>query len=755
MTNIVGALEIMMSANTATLQSDFSRAAEIARKGGNDMKASMLDAANAAQHGFKSVANSMGLLDSPISRALSGFGTIGLALGAVAGGGYAFKELVLGAAEMGETMADLSIKTGLSVESISKFTTIGKLASTDMDTIAQLMKKLSISAVEASAGNKNLAATFKAIGISAQELKTLAPDELMTRFAKAIQGLDPMVAQDVMKTLGGKSGSEALVFLRELNERFDETHAKISTQFAADAKEFSDNITLMTSGAKYLGVEFASKFIPEINLAADAFRNARKEGEGFFSALSSAMSTNTALAGVDLRKYKEEIVRIQDEISKIDSGQKRDSFNLFGIGVKSKAELENTLRVLKDYQTKNEGALANPLDKDKNDAARSAIGQKNNSSGDNFLQALKLQSEQAISNKITMLELQAAEKGVAEQAAPLIAKIKQLDESRAVDVYTKSLELQNSDLGFQQTLIGKTSSEIEILNVKHKNTIELEKQKAQLTKEYGDLSQSTIARMTEATESATTMQIDAIKKRQLAEGEWGVGAEKTIKEYVSNATNAAANASTMFTNGFRNMEDAVVSFAMTGKLNFSNFANGVISDLIRIQARAAIAGIATNLGSYFGVGRTGGTDGYTMPNGESMPSANGNIFSGGIASGASNVIPFAKGGVVSAPSLFPMAGGNTGLAGEAGAEAIMPLTRDSSGKLGVKSLGAQTNGNIINITVNNEAGGDGYQAIATAKKNDSGIDVEVMVKKVLATDLRNNGQISQQMANVFGLRKSA
>ena len=751
MSTSIGALNISMSANTATLQSDFSRAAEIARRGGNDMKASMLDAANAAQHGFKSVAESMGLLESPISKALAGFGTIGLALGAVAGGGFAFKELVGGAIEMGEKMADLSIKTGLGVESISKFTLIARLSGTEMDTVAQLMKKLSISAVEASAGNKNLAATFNAIGISTQELKTLAPDELMTRFAKAIQGLDPMVAQDVMKQLGGKSGSEALVFLRELNERFDETHSKISTQFAADAKEFSDNIKLMTENTKYLGVAFASKLVPEINLAIEAFKNASKEGLGFFSAIGAAIQSNSDLVGVDLRKAKDELVNIDAEIAKIQSGANRGIANPFGLSSKTLEELQRTRAAVSGYIEKNNSTLANPLDTAKNDAAKSAIGQKNNASGDAFLKALKLQSEQATSNKITMLELQAAEKGVADQAAPLIAKIKQLDESRAVDVYTKNLEIQNSDLGFQQTLLGKTAQEVEILNVQHKNTVELEKQKAQLTKEYGDLSQKTLDRMTAATQSATTMQVQAIQQRQLAETSWSVGASKSLSEYAYSANNAAAGASTMFTNGFKNMEDAVVSFAMTGKLNFSNFANGVISDLIRIQARAAISGIATSLGQALGMGGYGsateGSSNFIGPP-RPIPSAKGNVFSGG------NVIPFAKGGVVSSPTMFPMAGGNTGLMGEAGHEAVMPLSRDSSGKLGVKSIGTQTAGNVINITVNNEAGGDGYQAVATAKKNDNGIDIEVMVKKAVANDLRNNGSMSQQMASVFGLRRA-
>lgn len=66
-------------------------------------------------------------------------------------------------------------------------------------------------------------------------------------------------------------------------------------------------------------------------------------------------------------------------------------------------------------------------------------------------------------------------------------------------------------------------------------------------------------------------------------------------------------------------------------------------------------------------------------------SANGNVFSGG------DVVPFASGGVVASDTYFPMAGGKVGLMGEAGPEAIMPLTRGSDGKLGVKSSSSAAN----------------------------------------------------------------
>ncbi len=73
-----------------------------------------------------------------------------------------------------------------------------------------------------------------------------------------------------------------------------------------------------------------------------------------------------------------------------------------------------------------------------------------------------------------------------------------------------------------------------------------------------------------------------------------------------------------------------------------------------------------------------------------VASANGNVFRNG------NVIPFAKGGVVSSPSMFPMAGNRTGLMGERGAEAIMPLKRTANGQLGVQAEATPANVNIYN-----------------------------------------------------------
>lgn len=77
--------------------------------------------------------------------------------------------------------------------------------------------------------------------------------------------------------------------------------------------------------------------------------------------------------------------------------------------------------------------------------------------------------------------------------------------------------------------------------------------------------------------------------------------------------------------------------------------------------------------------------------GSGMPFAKGGTFSQG------KVMPFAKGGIVGAPTAFPMRGG-TGLMGEAGPEAIMPLARGPDGRLGVQAGGGRAVNVVMNIT---------------------------------------------------------
>jgi phage-related minor tail protein len=61
-------------------------------------------------------------------------------------------------------------------------------------------------------------------------------------------------------------------------------------------------------------------------------------------------------------------------------------------------------------------------------------------------------------------------------------------------------------------------------------------------------------------------------------------------------------------------------------------------------------------------------------------------------------VPFAQGGVISSPISFPLANGRLGIAGERGAEAILPLSRGPDGRLGIAARGAGGPMVTINVT---------------------------------------------------------
>ncbi len=83
--------------------------------------------------------------------------------------------------------------------------------------------------------------------------------------------------------------------------------------------------------------------------------------------------------------------------------------------------------------------------------------------------------------------------------------------------------------------------------------------------------------------------------------------------------------------------------------------------------------------------------------GDASKSFFGSLFGGGSAPASqSDVTGFAQGGVFASPRYFP-SGNGLGVLGEAGPEAIMPLTRGADGRLGVAASGAREGNVVVHI----------------------------------------------------------
>jgi len=142
------------------------------------------------------------------------------------------------------------------------------------------------------------------------------------------------------------------------------------------------------------------------------------------------------------------------------------------------------------------------------------------------------------------------------------------------------------------------------------------------------------------------------------------------------------------------MGDAFVDFAMRGEKSFKGMMSTIFEELARMVANQAFKQLLGGFGKDGGAGT--GLIGAVMG---MFTAANGAVMNNG-----SPVTAFAHGGIVGSPTMFPMRGG-AGLMGEAGPEAIMPLTRLGSGKLGVQSAGGSSP-TINNITTINVTGTD-------------------------------------------------
>ena len=230
------------------------------------------------------------------------------------------------------------------------------------------------------------------------------------------------------------------------------------------------------------------------------------------------------------------------------------------------------------------------------------------------------------------------------------------------------------------------------------------------------------------------------------------------KKYALEMGNLAENVSDLVQKSFDDMADAFTDLVMTGKANFTDLANSIIRDLMRIAIKQAIIGpIANGIGSLFG-GLFGG--GATSSAVSGVAGKIGGAVSG-ISAGASFVGGHALGDVftglhgfsnqiVNRPTLFSYGSQLTkfakgGVMGEAGPEAVMPLTRTASGHLGVRS--DSSNAPIVNVVINNSTGQQASQQTKT--DNQGNKSIEVMVGDMAAQQMMKTGTALNKAARSF------
>jgi hypothetical protein len=215
------------------------------------------------------------------------------------------------------------------------------------------------------------------------------------------------------------------------------------------------------------------------------------------------------------------------------------------------------------------------------------------------------------------------------------------------------------------------------------NNLEKLRERIQLQKELLGLTEAeafVLRALGDERSQYTEQQIDAITK----ETEAWMKRRDALEE-------AKANQEDFFDN-LKSSLDSVISGIVSGNKtlaeSFEDLYLGIADQLFRVLALQhmlnAASGIFSMIPGLSSVAQTGIIGGGAMVD----------TFSrGGV------VERYASGGIVSQSTAFPMTNG-IGLMGEAGAEAILPLSRDSKGNLGVKSESSPVN-IVFNISTPN------------------------------------------------------
>lgn len=752
--------------------------------------------------------------DEFASKMTGAFKGVGLAAAGLAGvGSFAIlKGNIEDAISSMAGLKDAAERTGASVENLSALKGVAKIGGRDFEAIEGALDKMNKALHSTDDESKGAGKALAALGLNLQELRNLDPAQAMLEVAKAQeQFADGSGKAAAMMAIFGKSGAQLIPFLKDLAEQ-STLVGKVTKEQAAAADEYEKNVKRLTASWGTLSKQMAAAVVGPAKDITDWMLKAQKEGGtlqavlvGIGAALSKAMGQEInplKISEADSTAAFNRVLSIKAQIDKVTA--ELDSGKLTFLGEDAakrrienlKQELSGAERELKKSTARLKQLAAEQVEKDKplsgelNSQTFGADKKEKNDPHANDYSNIISQLNEKIAVQTADLnsveKLTQAEKDYAKFQADIASGTIVLTDSQkkvAESYYAVYLARNKANEAEKsQKKIDNIISDYERSNAIVVDRINREKELALMTERERDIAQALykvedegrsireriirdVTDETEQTAALSRANEELLKQKQRVAEEtaksyddrksFEFGWTKAFQEYSDQANNAANKAKEVFNKSTQAMEDAMVSFAMTGKISFSNLANSIIADIIRMQAKSATSGLMGFLGSafegFFG-GGSSSSGGNTTPGFSSGDlgsgiriNANGGVYNSPSLSAYS-------GGVYNTPQLFKFASG-AGVFAEAGPEAIMPLKRGPDGKLGVSSDGSGS----VTVNVYNESGSSARTERRSDGRGGSVIDVFIeQVKGAIAGDIASgNGAVPSAMERTYGMRRMA
>lgn len=176
-------------------------------------------------------------------------------------------------ADAGDELAKMAQRTGISVEALSELKYAADLSGTSIDAIELSSKKLSLAIVDLARGSQGAVDAFGLIGLSLKDLQGLKPEDAFMKVAGAVASIeDPTIKAAAAVNIFGKNGTDLIPLLNggaeglaKMRDEAKRLGVTFTTEAAQASEEFNDNLSRL--GASFKGIQYAvaSAFLPALN----------------------------------------------------------------------------------------------------------------------------------------------------------------------------------------------------------------------------------------------------------------------------------------------------------------------------------------------------------------------------------------------------------------------------------------------------------------------------------------------------------
>lgn len=226
--------------------------------------------------------------------------------------------------------------------------------------------------------------------------------------------------------------------------------------------------------------------------------------------------------------------------------------------------------------------------------------------------------------------------------------------------------------------------------------------------------------------AVTTQKVQALGDAYdvLAQKELNItnGMTAAWKNFSTSSMNLSDNLQSVWTDGLNSIGEAASKTATGVGTSFADMAKSIEATAIKTITNAAVTQFIKLIASMYGGGSMPSIDSASYsPSYSPTFNAKGGTYSSPDLHSHINSI-------VSQPTMFKFAnGGAFGVMGEAGNEAIMPLSRNSSGVLGVRSYAGGASAPIVNVNIQ---GAPSTPSVTSKPNAKGGFDIDVIFKQM-------------------------